>query len=106
MEYVVHRTFEMRVWVYVDEGIADIVMYLNTIPGVHTTSCCQGTIGEGGAYPYAPYVMVTWATDAAEARLRREFDFDPELGGDHWGTLHPKAAEAAEGDGHDREALD
>jgi len=43
-----HKTIPIQVWVDVDEGIADMVLYLNTIPGVRTHACCQGTLGEGG----------------------------------------------------------
>jgi hypothetical protein len=97
MGYVIHKTVEVQVWVPVDEGIADIVRYLNTIPGVHTTSSCQGTIGEGGPHPYPPNVCVTWDTDQTLERLKQEFDLnpDPEQGGDHWGMLLPKGALAA-----------
>src|ERR1700677_830715 len=38
----------VSVWVDVDEGIADLVEYLNTIPGVRTHTSCQGTLTEGG----------------------------------------------------------
>jgi hypothetical protein len=65
----VHPTRAVRVWVDVDEGIADFVLLLNEIPGVRTEASCQGTIGEGGAAPYDAHVMVTWADDEARARL-------------------------------------
>ena len=70
----VHRTVPVQVWADVDEGIADLVKYLNTVPGVRTHASCQGTIGEGGAEPYGPQVMVSYQTEEAETRLRREFD--------------------------------
>ena len=64
-----HRQIPISVTVDVDEGIAWLVMYLNTIPGVRTQASCQGTIGEGGPNPYEAQVMVTWTDDAALARL-------------------------------------
>lgn len=69
-----HNTVPVQVWADVDEGIADLVRYLNTIPGVRTHASCQGTIGEGGAEPYGPQVLVSYHTEDAEMRLRREFD--------------------------------
>jgi hypothetical protein len=74
MGNVIHKTVPIQVWAEVDEGIADMVRYLNTIPGVRTHSSCQGTIGEGGPEPYPPYVMVTWDSDETLARLKAEFD--------------------------------
>ena len=69
------KTVPVQVWVDVDEGIAETVKYLNTIPGVRTYASCQGTIGEGGAEPYGPQVMVSWAGGTL-ARLAREFDLE------------------------------
>ena len=46
MGTVIHRTVPVKVWVNVDAGIANMVCYLNTIPG------CQRTLGEDGAEPY------------------------------------------------------
>jgi hypothetical protein len=82
-----HKTVPVQVWVDIDSGIAEMVRYLNTIPGVRTHASCQGTIGEGGAAPYRPQVMVTWSDEVLE-RLRREFDVTME--GDHFGYLHPR----------------
>lgn len=88
---VPHDTRPIQVWVDVDLGIADVVIYLNTIPGVRTLASCQGTIGEGGPDPYRPQVMATW-TDEAFARLSAEFDISyPSEGCVNWGYLHPKA---------------
>lgn len=89
MGRVVHNQLT-TVWVQVnvDVGIADLVRYLNTIPGVRTTDCCQGTIGEGGPEPYGPYVGVTWTDDAILVRLQSEFDVGIE--GSNWGTVHPR----------------
>ena len=84
-----HETRPVQVWVDVDLGITDMVVYLNTIPGVRTLSSCQGTIGEGGPAPYRAQVMVTWS-DEEIGRLRDEFDIT-ELG-DHWGYVHPRAS--------------
>ena len=86
-----HRQVPIQVTVDVDEGIVDLVLYLNTIPGVRTHASCQGTIGEGGPNPYRPQVLVTWATEEARLRLEAEFDtFDwsPEQ---RWGYVNPRA---------------
>ena len=82
-----HKTRAVQVWADIDEGIADMVVYLNTIDGVRTIASCQGTIGEGGPNPYRPQVMAAWTVEAFE-RLRKEFDVT--LLGDGWGNLHPK----------------
>src|ERR1035438_560328 len=82
-----HKTRAVQVWADIDEGIADMVVYLNTIDGVRTIASCQGTIGEGGPNPYRPQGMAAWAVEAFE-RLRRYFGVT--LLGDGWGYLHPK----------------
>ena len=82
-----HRTRPVQVWTDVDEGIADMVEYLNTIDGVRTLASCQGTIGEGGPNPYRPQVMASWTVEVFE-RLQAEFDV-AQLG-EGWGYLHPK----------------
>lgn len=88
--YVPHETRPVQVWADVDLGIADMVVYLNTIEGVRTQASCQGTIGEGGgAHPYGPQVLCTWAPEAL-ARLQAEFNVDPE-GDGLWGYVHPRA---------------
>ena len=71
-----HKTVPIQVWVDVDEGIAETVKYLNTIPGVQTYAWCQRTIGEGGAEPYGPQVMVSWTAGWTLARLAWEFDLE------------------------------
>ena len=68
-----HKTVPVLVWVDVDEGIAHVVRYLNTIPGVRTHASCQGTLGEGGPEPYGPQVMVSWTSKDVLDRLRQEF---------------------------------
>ena len=68
-----HKQIPIQVWVDVDEGVAEMVKYLNTIPGVRTHASCQGTIGEGGPAPYPAQVMATW-TQETFSRLRSEFD--------------------------------
>jgi hypothetical protein len=89
-----HPTRAVQVWVDVDLGVAEMVEYLNTIPGVRTHSSCQGTIGEGGAEPYRPYVQCSWKSEA-EDRLRAEFDIDVDPWGRRgWGYLHPRAYES------------
>ena len=84
-----HKQVAVQVWADVDEGIADMVRYLNTIPGVRTLASCQGTLGEGGPEPYRPQVMATWPAVAFE-RLQSEFDMT--VLGENWGYLHPKDA--------------
>jgi len=74
---VIHKTVSMLVWADIDEGIADVVRYLQTIPNVRTFVSCQGTIGEGGPEPYRAYVGCIAESEAAKARLRTEFDVDP-----------------------------
>jgi hypothetical protein len=68
------RTRPAQIWADVDLGIADMVVYLNTIPGVRTLASCQGTIGEGGPHPYRAQVLVECKTPEAVERLKREFD--------------------------------
>ena len=82
-----HEQVTVSVLVDVDKGIADMVTYLNTIPGVRTLTSCQGTIGEGGPQPYQAQVMATWPAEAFE-RLMAEFDVTPL--GENWGYLHPR----------------
>ena len=84
-----HDTIPVWVLADIDKDIADVVKYLNTIPGVRTLTSCQGTIGEGGPNPYRAQVMARWSDDVDE-RLRSEFDVT-ELGLEgRWGYLHPK----------------
>lgn len=82
-----HPTRPVRVWADVDLGVADMVAYLNTIPGVRTVASCQGTIGEGGPFPYRAQVMAHWTAES-EARLLAEFDCT--MLGEQWGYLHPR----------------
>ena len=70
----IHQTVPVQVWADVDVGIADLVKYLNTIPGVRTHASCQGTIGEGGPEPYGPQVMVSWDRESSRVKLESEFD--------------------------------
>src|ERR1035441_8377566 len=86
-----HETRPIKVWVDADLGVADMVEYLNTIPGVRTTASCQGTIGECGACPYRAHVMCHWTPEALQ-RLRTEFDVVPD-GNGSWGLVHPRSAE-------------
>jgi hypothetical protein len=83
-----HSTIPMLVWADIDEGIADMVRHLNTIPGVRTWASCQGTIGEGGPHPYRAQVAVSWPDDATFERLRSEFDVSDI--GDQWCYVHPR----------------
>jgi hypothetical protein len=83
---VVHDTKPVQVWADIDVEIADFVRHLNTIPGVRTHSCCQGTLGEGGAEPYEAYVGVSWWTDDARKELEK---FSLTVEGEAWGSVHP-----------------
>ena len=76
-----HKTVSVQVWVDVDEGIASFVSALNRISGVRTHSSCQGTLGEGGAEPYGPYVVVSWdnATALAAVLQIATLDQDPNI---------------------------
>ena len=102
-----HKQVPIQVWVDVDEGIAHMVLYLNTISGVRTIASCQGTLGEGGPKPYRAQVMATWPPGVFE-RLRSEFDVT--ILGDNWGYLHPRNVKAdvtlaARPAGHDTQGL-
>lgn len=90
MGNVVHETVPVRIWADVDIGIAGMVRYLNTIPGVRTHASCQGTLGEGGPAPYRAQVMVTWDTAETFARLAAEFDTSEVSESGHWCQLHPR----------------
>lgn len=85
-----HAQRTVLVKVDVDEGIADLVLYLNTIEGVRTHASCQGTIGEGGPNPYRPQVMVTWDADGVFDRLAGEFDMSDLHRENCWCYVHPK----------------
>jgi hypothetical protein len=82
-----HDTTPVRVWVDIDTPMVEMVVYLNTLPGLRTISACQGTIGEGGPNPYGPYVMAQWPVEL-ELRLREEFEI--ELVGTSWGYIRPR----------------
>lgn len=85
-----HATKRIQVWIDCDTEIAELVLYLNTIPGVTTHASCQGTIGEDGPNPYRAQVMCTWTPEAFE-RLKSEFDITiPEDCNGTWGYVHPK----------------
>jgi hypothetical protein len=87
---MIHETVPVQVWADVDKGIADLVMYLNTIPGVRTDASCQGTIGEGGPAPYPAHVMCHWELEAYE-RLKAEFDIVfPVDCNETWGEVRPR----------------
>ena len=76
-----HETRPVSILVDVDLGIADMVEYLQMIPGVRTHASCEGT-------PTMPaYVMATWHHDLLP-RLQREFNV--ELVGEMWGYLRPR----------------
>jgi len=94
MGNVVHQTIPVQVWADIDENVADLVRYLNTLPGVRTYASCQGTIDEGGIAPYSPYVYVGWDSPETLAKLQAEFDIENLMEGpgtftNNWGALHP-----------------
>lgn len=82
----VHRTVPVQVWADVDEGVANFVRHLNTLPGVRTYASCQGTIGEGGPEPYPAFVMVGWENEEARRSLEA-FGLVPE--GEAFGRVFP-----------------
>ena len=82
-----HETVPVQVWADIDTGIAEMVRYLNTLPGLRTDASCQGTIGEGGPNPYRAQVLAHWP---AALRMRLQEEFDVTLLGDDWGYLHPR----------------
>lgn len=79
-----HKTRPVKLWVDVDEDIVDLVVYLGDIPGVRTHSSCQGSVDK------PPYVIVSWSSPEAEARLRREFDFERMTGS--FAHVYPKGS--------------
>ena len=87
-----HKTVPIQVWVDVDEGVVDLVVYLNTLPGVRTLASCQGTVGEGGANPYSAQVMVAWDTDETFRRIASDFDISEV--GNHWCYVHRRKPQA------------
>lgn len=89
-----HKTVPVQVWADIDEGVAGLVAYLNTIPGVRTHASCQGTLdgsGEGGL-SYRPQILVSWEDDATFKRLAAEFDFGNlhEMRNSNSAYLHPR----------------
>jgi hypothetical protein len=99
----------VQVWVDVDEGIADLVIRLNSIPGVRTRRSCQG-VPHGtdgtfchGSFHHGPYVVVKCADAETLQNLRGEFDVEAgwvhapngEPVGDEWppnlGIVRPKS---------------
>ncbi len=94
-----HKTTPVRVWVDVDLGIAEVVLYLNSLPGIRTYGSCQGTIDEGGNYP--ANVMATWPDEHIDL-LESKFDVAPlgnpeynmkEYGTKNWGWLYAKGSQ-------------
>jgi hypothetical protein len=86
-----HNQIPVLVTVDVDEGIADLVIYLNTIQDVRTHASCQGTLLEGGPEPYRPQVMVSWNNDDVFRQLENEFDLSDI--GKNWAYLHPRPSD-------------
>jgi hypothetical protein len=84
-----HNTKPIQVWVDVDCGIADDVVWLNAISGVRTFASCQGTIGEGGPHPYRAQIM-TWWPEEVTALIEGRFEIGER--GTGWAYLHPKTS--------------
>lgn len=78
----------------IDEGIAERVAYLNTIPGVRTLSSCQGDPEPG----HRPHVMVDIQADEARQRLLREFAVTLMDTCPNYAVLHDKGGDPYEAD--------
>jgi len=59
---------------FVDEGIKDLVMWMNSIDGVVTMYSCQGEFTENGYVKRPPYVMFECETKASLRTLSRYFN--------------------------------
>ena len=77
-----HKTRTVLVWVDVDEGIAALVEYLQTICGIRTYASCQG------GNSYGPQVMVSWQDDFGLNALVNDFDLT--ILGNHLAYVHPR----------------
>lgn len=64
----------IRVWADIDEKIAPLVEYLNTIPQVRTVSSCQGCRCQGD--DRGPWVMC-YCSQSGLSVLEREFNVTP-----------------------------
>ena len=84
-----HGSIPLQVWVDIDEGIADAVIFINSIPGARTFGSCQGSIGEGGHAPYEPYVLASWP-ESAQALIESRFVIGKR--GIGWAYLQPRVA--------------
>jgi len=76
----------VKVWVDIDNGIADEVKWLNRFKGVRTFASCEGTIGEGGANPHKAYVMA-YIPEIHLPDILKKFEIGEK--GDGWVYLHP-----------------
>jgi len=88
MGLVNHKTRPVKVWVDIDLDIVSMVECINTMPGIRTHASCQGSIGEGGPWPYDPYVEVSWQNEAALKSLKARYEV--EVVGENWGHAHPR----------------
>jgi hypothetical protein len=62
-----HKIVPVKVWIDADEGVANLVARLNTLPGISTPGLCsQGRPGDALG---RPFVMVMWKNKSARARL-------------------------------------
>lgn len=84
----VHPMVPVKVWADIDEGIVGMVKRLNEIPGVRTYGSCQGTIDEGGAEPYGPFVQISCIDSVTWKAVSQEFDVV--WLGDWHGSAHPR----------------
>lgn len=99
---MIHKSVPVQVWADVDEGIAESVAHLNTIPGVRTFASCQGTIGEQGASPYEPQILV-WAEGEALEEVKKSYRIGE--GGEGSFYVHPMPNNPTEPKGIDSLAL-
>ena len=83
-----HKTRPVQVWADVDLGIADMVVYLNTIPGVRTEAT-SGDDRRGRPGALSRSGLTIWPAEVFE-RLKTEFDIT--ILGENWGYLHPRAS--------------
>jgi DNA-binding XRE family transcriptional regulator len=82
----IHKTRPVRVWVDVDQGVADVVDTLNRHPDVRTFASCEGTPGHRPAY-----IMVGWLTTEAFIWLTDNFVLTEISRDNCWAYLHPFA---------------
>ena len=85
----VHKTEPVLVWADIDVLMIPVIKHLNSIPGVRTWACCQGTLQDEhqGPHPYGPYVMANWPE---EKLLEILSTYDVKIEGNNWGYIYPR----------------